>query len=172
MKETILQLLDFHFTKSVQPNLLELLSVSELWDPRTRIQDSSAENREVVARFWRAVLKAYKNQCAVCGFGVQMGGESLGIQLTHIHWHSHGGKYTIANAMALCSLHQKLFDLGGFTITDDLRLRYSSQLRVSGSTKENWIMPPQGNNIHAPNDPDHRPHPHNLAWHRREVFKP
>ena len=38
MKETVLNLLDLHFTKSTQPDLLEMLEVSELWDPASRFR--------------------------------------------------------------------------------------------------------------------------------------
>ena len=171
MKETVLHLLDLHFTKSVQPDLLELLGVSELWAPASRAEPASPRQRAVVAGFREAVLNAYRNRCAACGNGVWMGGTPLGIQLTHIHWHSHGGEFTLSNALALCTLHQKLFDVGGFTIADDLRLEISSRLRVEGPGGHGWIMPPPGSRLHAPEHPDDRPHPDNLAWHRREVYR-
>ena len=171
MKETVLHLLDLHFTKSVQPDLLEMLGVSELWDPASRSAPASPQQRAAVTEFRGTVLNAYRNRCAVCGYGVWMGGTELGIQLTHIHWHSHGGEFALSNALALCTLHQKLFDVGGFTISDDLRLEISSRLRVEGPENDSWIMPTRGSLIHAPENPDHRPHPDNLAWHRREVFR-
>lgn len=171
MKETVLHLLDLHFTKSVQPDLLEMLGVSELWDPAPRSVQASAQQRAIVARFRETVLNAYRNRCAICGYGVWVGGTELGIQLTHIRWHSHGGEFALSNALALCTLHQKLFDVGGFTISDDLRLQISSRLRVEGPGHEDWIMPPPGSHIHSPEHPDARPHPDNLAWHRREVFR-
>lgn len=171
MKETVLHLLDLHFTKSVQPDLLEMLGVSELWDPAPRSAPVSPQQRAVVAGFRETVLTAYRNRCAVCGHGVWMDGTALGIQLTHIHWHSHGGEFALSNALALCTLHQKLFDVGGFTISDDLRLELSSRLQVEGPGNDGWIMPPRGSRIHAPEHPGDRPHPDNLAWHRREVFR-
>ena len=171
MKETVLHLLDLHFTKSVQPDLLEMLGVSELWDPAPRAAPVSPRQRAVVAGFRDTVLTAYRNRCAVCGHGVWMGGSALGIQLTHIHWHSHGGEFALSNALALCTLHQKLFDVGGFTISDDLRLEISSRLHIEGPGNDGWIMPPRGSRLHAPEHPDDRPHPDNLAWHRREVFR-
>ena len=171
MKETVLNLLDLHFTKSTQPDLLEMLEVSELWDPASRSAQASPQQRAVVAGFRATVLNAYRNRCAVCGNGVWVGGTPLGIQLTHIHWHSHGGEFSLSNALALCTLHQKLFDVGGFTISDDLRLEISSRLRVEDPGGSGWIMPPPGSSIHVPEAPDHRPHPDNLAWHRREVYR-
>ena len=171
MKETVLHLLDLHFTKSVQPDLLEMLVVSELWDPASRSEPATPQQRAVVAGFRKTVLNAYRNRCAVCGNGVWIGGTPLGIQLTHIHWHSHGGEFTLSNALALCTLHQKLFDVGGFTISDDLRLEISSRLHVEGPGGDGWIMPPPGNRVHVPEHPDDRPHPDNLAWHRREVYR-
>ena len=171
MKETVLNLLDLHFTKSVQPDLLEMLEVAELWDPASRSAQASPQQRAVVAGFRATVLNAYRNRCAVCGNGVWVGGTPLGIQLTHIHWHSHGGEFALSNALALCTLHQKLFDVGGFTISDDLRLEISSRLHVEAPAGQGWIMPIPGSRIHAPEHPDDRPHPDNLAWHRREVYR-
>ena len=171
MKETVLHLLDLHFTKSVQPDLLEMLEVSELWDPSSRSAQASPQQRAVVAGFRATVLNAYRNRCAVCGNGVWVGGMPLGIQLTHIHWHSHGGEFSLSNALALCTLHQKLFDVGGFTISDDLRLEISSRLRVEDLGGNGWIMPIPGSPIHVPENPNQRPHPDNLAWHRREVYR-
>ena len=171
MKETVLHLLDLHFTKSVQPDLLEMLGVSELWDPALRSAQVSPQQRAVVAAFRKTVLTAYRNRCAVCGHGVWMGGTELGVQLTHIRWHSHGGEFALSNALALCTLHQKLFDVGGFTISDELRLEISSRLRVEGPGSESWIMSTRESHIHVPEHPDDRPHPDNLAWHRREVFR-
>lgn len=171
MKETVLHLLDLHFTKSVQPDLLEMLGVSELWDPASRSAQASPQQRAVVAGFRETVLNAYRNRCAVCGNGVWVGGTPLGIQLTHIHWHSHGGEFSLSNALALCTLHQKLFDVGGFTISDDLRLEISSRLHIEDPGGSGWIMPIPGSRIHAPEHPDDRPHPDNLAWHRREVYR-
>ena len=171
MKETVLHLLDLHFTKSVQPDLLEMLGVSELWDPASRSAQATPQQRAVVAGFRTTVLNAYRNRCAVCGNGVWIGETPLGIQLTHIHWHSHGGEFALSNALALCTLHQKLFDVGGFTISDDLRLEISSRLHVEAPAGQGWIMPIPGSRIHAPEHPDDRPHPDNLAWHRREVYR-
>jgi putative restriction endonuclease len=171
MKETVLHLLDLHFTKSVQPDLLEMLGVSELWDPASRSAQASPQQRAVVAGFRETVLTAYRNRCAVCGTGVWVGGIPLGIQLTHIHWHSHGGEFSLANALALCTLHQKLFDVGGFTISDDLRLEISSRLHIEAPGGSGWIMPIPGSRLHTPEHPDDRPHPDNLAWHRREVYR-
>ena len=171
MKETVLHLLDLHFTKSVQPDLLEMLGVSELWDPSSRSAQASPQQRAVVAGFRATVLNAYRNRCAVCGNGVWVGGMALGIQLTHIHWHSHGGEFSLSNALALCTLHQKLFDVGGFTISDDLCLKISSRLRVEDPRGNGWIMPIPGSPIHVPENPNQRPHPDNLAWHRREVYR-
>lgn len=171
MKETVLHLLDLHFTKSVQPDLLEMLGVSELWDPAASSAPAALQQRAAVAEFRGTVLNAYRNRCAVCGYGMWMGETGLGIQLTHIRWHSHGGEFALSNALALCTLHQKLFDVGGFTISDDLRLEISARLRVEGPGNGSWIMPTRRSRIHAPENPGHRPHPDNLAWHRREVYR-
>ena len=70
MKETEMHLLDLHFTKSVQPDLLEMLGVSELWDPASRSAQASPQQHAVVAGFRETALTAYRNRCAVCGNGV------------------------------------------------------------------------------------------------------
>jgi putative restriction endonuclease len=60
--------------------------------------------------FRTAVLVAYEYRCAMCGFGGWLGGEVIGLDAAHVRWWAIGGPDSIDNALALCTLHHRLFD--------------------------------------------------------------
>jgi putative restriction endonuclease len=116
------------------------------------------------------VLTAYEYRCAVCGFDVQLGSVSLGIEAAHIKWHQAGGPDVETNGFALCALHHKLFDRGAFTVSASGRVELSEQLRGSTGFRE-LLLAHHGQPVRPPPNPGHRPGAQFLAWHHKEVFQ-
>src|SRR5690348_6744959 len=63
---------------------------------------------------------------ARCAGSMALGRYPVGIEAAHVRWHSQQGPDELPNALALCALHQTLFDLGVLGITEDRRIRVSS----------------------------------------------
>jgi putative restriction endonuclease len=68
------------------------------------------------ARFREEVLRAYSYACAVCGYDGRLTAAPIGIEAAHIRWVQYGGPNRVSNGIAMCSLHHKIFDMGGLTI--------------------------------------------------------
>jgi len=141
------------------------------------VQISLHRNREETQRkktrapdFRRVVLNAYSYQCAICGYGGRMDGNTAGIEAAHIKWHAFDGPDMINNGMAMCSLHHKLFDLGTFGLTDAMTVIPSS--RANGPGLEALLFQYEHQEICLPRNPDDLPSEEYIAWHRREVYKP
>jgi putative restriction endonuclease len=85
-------------------------------------------------------------------------------------WHQAGGPARVTNGLALCSLHHKTFDLGAFTILDEMELAVSDE--ASGTEAfERQLMAFHGRWIRQPVHSEESPDLNSLAWHRGEVFR-
>lgn len=60
--------------------------------------------------FRQAVVKAYGECCAVCGFDARIVNTPMGIEAAHIQWQAYDGPDVVRNGVALCSLHHVAFD--------------------------------------------------------------
>ena len=104
--------------------------------------------------FRESILKAYEECCAVCGFGVRFRNKLLVLKAANIMWHKAGGPDLEVNGRAVCSTHHKLFDLGTFTIGEELQMLVSDE--VNGLGAEAWLirhhgkplLPPQKNQFY------------------------
>jgi hypothetical protein len=91
------------------------------------------------------------------------------LDAAHIRWHQAGGPDREGNGLALCVLHHKLFDLGGFTLSGEGVLLVSDQ--ANGSEGLHEALRHHGQRARPPQRPEHRPEAPFLDWHRKEVFK-
>ena len=73
------------------------------------------------------IIRAYEHQCAVCGFNVCVGNTLVALEAAHIKWRQAGGPDVEENGIALCALHDKLFDRGAFTFTPELGIQVSDR---------------------------------------------
>lgn len=121
-------------------------------------------------QFRRRIMTAYEHQCAICGFDVRLGSVQVGLEAAHIMWHQAGGPSTENNGLALCVLHHKLFDLGGFTVTSHLNVLISEQLHGRQGFRESLLVF-HGQPIRHPQNPNYLPERKYLTWHEQEVFK-
>ena len=80
------------------------------------------------------MLRAYRNQCAVCGLDIRLGGLPIAVEAAHIHWLKNAGPWDVRNGLALCVLHHRLFDRGAFTIVRDYRIVVAAKSMAPGAT--------------------------------------
>jgi putative restriction endonuclease len=155
-------LLEAHFPGTLHAEIMAAVQL----DPALGVPPSRRD-----PKFTKVILKAYEGRCAVCALGSGVGGESQGgLEAAYIQWHQAGGPATVCNGLALCGLHQKLFDRGAFTLTEDRRVMVSEALHGSPTT-EKWITRFHGHTLRVPRRPADRPDPGFITWHRREVFR-
>ncbi len=74
----------------------------------------------------------------MCGFNGALGRYPVGIEAAHVRWHSQEGPDETANALALCSLHHALFDLGAVGITEDRRISVSGLYVARNEAAGRW----------------------------------
>ena len=89
--------------------------------------------------FKERVLWAYKERCALCGFGVRSGGEPRGLDAAHIiPFENRGTSRDVRNGICLCANHHRLFDkpVWGWALDEELRLvvgRDTELVRTAGT---------------------------------------
>ena len=116
------------------------------------------------------ILRAYEYKCAVCGFDVRLGDTPVALEAAHIQWHQAGGPDEPINALALCSLHHKLFDRGAFTLSNQLQILVSDDAHGSVGFEE-WLLRFHGTEINFPQRQSYYPDGNYTGWHVREVFQ-
>jgi putative restriction endonuclease len=129
------RLLDANFPPSLHNDIAAALGLD--------LDNAGAVRRD--ARFREAVLKAYLCECAICQFQLRCGDGLVGLEAAHLHWHAFGGACEVANGLALCVLHHRLFDLGMLTLTLDLHVEVSRS--VSGPSAMAGLKDAQGGAI-------------------------
>lgn len=157
------RLLDEHFAPSQHQDILDAVGLSIGAD----LVISLRKKRDPMFRV--KVLTAYQRRCAVCGFGMRLGDESVALEAAHIRWHNHHGPDVEANGLALCALHHKVFDRGAFTLDPQRRVLVSEHALGDGL---DWsLLQHHGKVIAPPLRQEHQPAAEHLAWHFAEVFR-
>ena len=128
--------------------------------------------------FRQAIIEAYNCKCAVCGMKINSpDGLQWEVEAAHIVPHSSNGKDDIWNGLALCRLHHWAFDVGWFTLNDNLIIQISNQIQylatdfskigsydfIRALIKDNF-------RIHLPSRKEIYPHQNALQWHRLNIF--
>ncbi len=75
------------------------------------------------------------------------------------------------NGLALCALHHKLFDLGGFKVLPDSYVVVVSQSLVGSAEAKDKMLRYQGAGIILPQSKAYLPWTEFLKWHEGQVFK-
>ncbi len=160
--EIAIEILSQHFPATVFGDILDSVGLE--------IQFEQAIQRKRDPAFRERILIAYEYQCAVCGYNLRMGSQHVALEAAHIKWHVAGGPDVEANGLALCSMHHKLFDLGAFTVGEDLSLRVSQ--KANGTTGlSDWLMIFHGRSLRMAQSESMRPSAEYLRWHLGEVFR-
>ena len=118
--------------------------------------------------FFRAsILSAYESRCCVTGLDI----ESL-LVASHIKPWAESDKterLNPQNGLCLNALHDRAFDRGIISLSDDYSLLVSEQIADSTSaTVQEWLWGYKGRRITLPSR--FSPRPDLLVWHRENVF--
>lgn len=154
-------LLETYFPETLHRDILDSVGLS--------LNDASGR-RSRSPEFRRKVLRAYESRCCVCGYDLRLRDTPAGIEAAHIMWWQAGGPDIESNGLALCTLHHKVFDLGGFTVNaDGLTLVFSQE--ISGETQRDWLLGFHGKSLLRPQSEIYFPDREFLDWHQNTIFK-
>ncbi|MCB2135026.1 MAG: HNH endonuclease [Rhodobacteraceae bacterium] len=118
--------------------------------------------------FSRKVREAYGYRCAMSGLQLRNGGGRPEVQAAHIRPVERDGSDSVRNGLALSGTLHWMFDRGLISVADDNETILVSRNKVPGDVVDRLIRP--GGKLLRPEDPYQMPHPHNLRWHRENVF--
>ncbi len=117
--------------------------------------------------FRRKVRAAYDTRCAMSGLRLRNGGGRPEVQAAHIRPVDRHGSDSVRNGLALTGTLHWMFDRGLVGVADDGSILVSRN-KVPREVVDRLLLP--DGKLLPPADPRDRPHPHNLAWHRENVF--
>lgn len=164
------RIVEAHFPESLQRDVLDAVGLgasdSILVAPHA---DAAATAARRDPSFRERVLRAYEYRCCVCSYDLRLGGQVVGLEAAHIRWFQAGGPDVEPNGLALCALHHKLFDLGGFMVLPDTYAMVVSQSLV-GQAKDKMLSY-HGAGIILPQSKGYLPRAEFLRWHEGQVFK-
>jgi putative restriction endonuclease len=122
------------------------------------------------ARFKNQVVSGYRFTCALTGYRITTA-EQLGIvEAAHIHALASSRNNDSDNGLALTPTAHALFDLGLWSVTDELRILVKPEQDFLEETPAGGfsLRGYSGRPLHILTGVKLRPHPAHLAWHRRQ----
>jgi len=136
-------------------------------------EDYSGETRRVITEqrikqnfFRRAVLSSYRGRCCMSGLS-----ESRLLVASHIvSWSKDKiNRLNPSNGLCLSAIHDRAFDKGLITLTDDLKIVVSEELkRKDEPFIREVLLPLNGRTIESPER--FVPEAEFIAWHRSKLF--
>jgi putative restriction endonuclease len=161
-----------HFPESLQQDVLEAVGLGAPSEPISGAPggpEGSTPRRD--PSFRERVLRAYEYRCCVCSYDLRLGGQLVGLEAAHIQWFQAGGPDVEPNGLALCALHHKLFDLGGFKVLPETYVMIISQALVGSREAKDKMLTYHGAGLILPQSRAYLPGADFLRWHDKEVFK-
>lgn len=155
-------MLDAHFPSSIHQDILQAVAIE--------LPAAELGGARHYSDFLANVLKAYEYRCAVCGFDVRLRHQTVALEAVHIKWQQAGGPDVETNGLALCVLHQRLFDRGAFSLSDGLQIMVSDEANGSAGFQE-WLMRFHGHQLKFPQRRSYYPDEKYVSWHVKEVFQ-
>jgi predicted restriction endonuclease len=136
--------------------------------------DYSAENKSAFTRirigqnfFRRSVISAYQGRCCITGLS-----DSRLLVASHIiPWSADTqNRLNPRNGLCLSALHDKAFDQGLFTLTDNFRIKLSDTIKAMSANRfaADWLVDIEGRSIELPEK--FQPLAEFVDWHRKNVF--
>jgi putative restriction endonuclease len=112
------------------------------------------------------VTDAYQRRCAITG-------ESTlpVLEAAHIRPFARSGSNEIRNGLLLRSDFHRLFDVGLVTVTPDLRVEVSSQIKAEWFNGKTYYRLHGQRLASVPRDPADRPSPESLSWHNENCYQ-
>jgi len=166
------RIVEAHFPESLQQDVLEAVGLGA---PSGPIAGAPGGPEGPTPRrdpsFRERVLRAYEYRCCVCSYDLRLGGQVVGLEAAHIRWFQAGGPDVEPNGLALCALHHKLFDLGGFKVLPETYVMIISQALVGSPEAKDKMLTYHGAGIILPQSRAYLPGADFLRWHDKEVFK-
>lgn len=136
-------------------------------------EDYSGETRRVVTEqrikqnfFRRAVLSSYRGRCCMSGLS-----EARLLVASHIvPWSKDkANRLNPSNGLCLSAIHDRAFDKGLITLTDDFKIVVSEELRRKDEPfVREVLLPLNGRTIEPPER--FAPQAEFIAWHRSKLF--
>jgi len=168
------------FDWSVLGNPFEVFDASTSADTLTAsILADSSQAAEVYARikvrgiaqriFRKALLIAYDNECAICGFSFE-----AALDAAHIKsWGNSAPseRLDVKNGLLLGAIHHRLFDARFLTVTTAHRVHYVDPIMVEyqySKLEEALTAGLHGSKLRLPKTPAHRPSPNYIVAHHKE----
>lgn len=164
------QLLDLHFTPALASLICDAVDLDLATLEAASLPPPTRGRQPRRPGFAEEVLRAYAYACAVCGFDGALGRNPVAIEAAHIRWHSQQGPDEVANALALCTLHHALLDLGVLGLSVDLQV-VVSPLYVARSPAGQAVHTLNGTPLRPPQPGQPTPAAAHVSWHGRLVFK-
>lgn len=123
--------------------------------------------------FRRRIMRAYDMRCAMCGFGVAIGSQSLtiGLETAHIKMPSKGGPHEVDNGLLLCNGHRTMFDWGALGIDTERRICVSEAVVAATVAEGASLLSLQHRPIRCSHRTEDRPSREYTEWHRANIFK-
>lgn len=128
-------------------------------------QPYMAQGRLGQGAFRLMVMDAYERRCAITGESTL-----LVLEAAHIKPFADAGPNSTSNGLLLRSDFHKLFDCGLITVTPDLRVKVSSQIRERYFNGKAYYRLHDQPLAKVPEHVYDRPAPDLLAWHSKERF--
>jgi len=156
------QQLDENFVEDLEPESDELMP-----------DDFTGETRQAITAqrikqhfFRRAVLSSYRGRCCMSGLS-----EARLLVASHIvPWSKDkANRLNPSNGLCLSAIHDRAFDKGLITLTDDFKIVVSEELKRKNETFViEVLLPLNGRTIEPPER--FAPQAEFIAWHRSKLF--
>lgn len=159
--EVVNTLLEMEFPESLHSEILEEVGLGRFVAPAPSGRDP---------RFKRVVLLAYESRCAFCGFDGILRRVPVAIDAAHVKMRSHSGPDEVANGLALCVFHHRLFDRGALGLSEDLRILVSQEMIVRETSALMPLIGLVGKRMDRPQAGYDPPHARYVNWHYRNIF--
>lgn len=118
--------------------------------------------------FARQVKRAYEARCAMSGLALRNGGGRPEVEAAHIMPVEENGPDSVWNGLALSGTLHWMFDRGLLAVDRDGSI-LTARGSIAAEVADRLLMPDR--KLIVPIDPNLRPHPGYLDWHREKRFK-
>jgi putative restriction endonuclease len=95
----------------------------------------------------------------------------VGREAARVRWWAANGPDEVSNALALCSLHHKLFDRCAIGLTPNHATTVSAHFNGRSPASDDFVLSLVDRPLLTPQVEQHKPHPDQIAWYGNEVLR-